>query len=387
MPENDFYIDNALDKKALSNLNKFWETAESAIPALSNTDVELLPKNVDLSQYLYYIRRQYGGCWGYATLAVWDIMNEIVCPYSPNLSFRLWRTFHSRPELSEKQNDVYRIFSPDGRFHTNTKGEGYLEWGSPSFFQSFGCTTEGTEPTLHGFPCLWPEGGWSREGVNEAYNYRLEAEPRKIKISSDEFMRWLVDSHPIRIEGGVHVVAVVGYDRTARTFKFVNSAGDKWGNNGYGTFTFDQLNNHQHLWFLGGAVTKAYIFEKWKNVPPPKPVPAARIAFKHSDRANVQLWLSVEDSPHPRNKIWSHGWNDESQNLCLTVRLPSEFIWPPTKNNRLVLDLYDSGTFSNSGGTIEEFTVAFGGHVVKSSELSKGSVSFKMHEHLKLIIP
>ncbi len=464
-----------LDNKEISSLEKHWENAEFAIARLADKEPEELPEKIDLSKYLHYIRNQYGGCWGYATLAVWDIMNEIVCPYSPNLSFRQWRTFHSKLDLSEQHQGV---FSPDGRFHEFYKGglewnRKYFTWenvpggdsglfreflktitglawvsdakikktkpmiitatkdsksltltlskkktkvtiainngGSyvhnvhisnredgkqvisstrPTFFQSFGCTTEGTEPTLHGYPCLWPQGGWSREGINEAHNYRLEAEPRKIKVNSNEFMRWLADSHPIRIEGGVHIVAVVGYDRSAQTFKFVNSCGDKWGSaGGYGTFTFDQLNNKQHLWYLGGAITKAYILEKWRFVPPPKPVPAARIAFKHTDRTNVQLWLSVEDSPHPRTKIWSHGWDDYSKNLSITVRLPGEFIWPPTKNNRLILDLHDSALLSNSGGTLEEFTVAFGGHVINCPDLAKGPVSFKAHDYRQFIIP
>ena len=237
MSEDEHNIKD-LDKKEISNLENHWETAESAISDLSDTDAELLPEKVDLSKYLHYIRNQYGGCWGYATLAVWDIMNEIVCPYSPNLSFRHWRTFHSKLEISEKHQGV---FSPDGRFHELGKGElewkrKYFRWEDvpgndsklfleflkiktklawvsdakikkpkpmtitatkgknslslvlnkkknkvtiainngkkhehkvyisyredgkliicstrPTFFQSFGCTTEGTEPTLHGF--------------------------------------------------------------------------------------------------------------------------------------------------------------------------------------------------------------------------------------------
>jgi hypothetical protein len=116
-------------------------------------------------------------------------------------------------------------------------------------------------------------------------------------------------------------------------------------------------------------------------------VPAARIAFKHNDRANVNLWLGVEDSPHRRNKIWPPGWNDNSCNLRFTVRLPSEFIWPPSKDNRLVLDLYDAATYSKTGGKLEEFTAAFGGHVFKCSQLSSGLISFKAREHLRLTIP
>ncbi len=371
-----------INKKAMAKSSRVRKNIKSATAPFPDLPLEKLPKQVDLSKYLYYVRKQWGGCWGYSMLAVWDIMNEIACPYSPNLSFRLWRTLHSRLGLSKKAGGV---FSPDGRFH-KIKGGG-LEWGKHPFFQTFGCTTEGTEPTLHGHPSLWQDTGWSREGINEADNYRLEAEPRKIQVDSSEFIRWLSDFHPIRVSGGVHVVAVVGFDRIAETFKFVNSAGDKWNGDGYGTFTFNQLDNHEHLWFLGGPIGDAQILKKWRKVAAPRPVPAARIAFAHSDRANVQLWLSVEDSPHPRSKIWSHGWDDNSRNLSLTVRLPDEFIWPPSQRNRLILDLFDTGEFSKGGGTLKEFTAAFGGHTVSCSALSKMAVSFGTREHLRFTIP
>jgi hypothetical protein len=234
--------DIAINEAALAELDEISKTSET-VPA--PIPVGPVPKKVDLSEYLYYIRKQGGmGCWGYATLAVWDIMNEISCPYSPNLSMRLWLTLHRRPDLWKKDGGLY---SPDGRFHAYTKGP---EWGKPPFFQSYGCPTEGTEPTLHSYPSQWTDGGWTNEGGNEAYNYRLGHELKKLgTISSDEFIKWLNASRPIRIEGGLgkkgHVVAVVGYDLEDQTFKYANSYGDKWGSDGYGTFTFQQLDNQQ----------------------------------------------------------------------------------------------------------------------------------------------
>jgi hypothetical protein len=353
------------DSVVFEELDRIAKTTE-AIPAPA---IKAPPNKVDLSEYLHYIRYQGGdGCWGYSLLAVWDIMNEMVCPYSPSLSLNLGLFIHRRRDLWEKQGGIN---SPDGRFHSKDKGYNWFEL-------SFGCTTEGTELTN---PSIRWTGWWTYEGVNEADNYRLEKDIRKITVSSSEFVNWLAAGHPIRAGIPGHLVAIVGYDYSKKTFKYVNSAGDRWGANGFSTFTFKQVDNKN-------PVTSADII----NIIPPRPVPAARIKVTTPKdggrRMNINLWLSVEDSSLPKRKIWPvWEWADSSQNLHYTVRLPSEFIWPPSKNNRLVLDLYDSGAFSDTGGTVEEFTAAFGGHIVKCSELSKGPVSFKVREHKRLYIP
>lgn len=367
-------------------------------------ELEFLPAKVDLSEHLRFIRKQGGlGCWGYSFLAMWDIMNDIVCPFSPNLSFRLWKTLFYKQNIWKETGDIY---SPDGRYHDVAGGA--LEFSciksNPPFFGSFGCTTEGTDPTLHNYPARYHGVGWSVEGINEASNYRLESveievkEKGKVKkilsnkveiaINSEEFIRWLSDSYPIQIGGGPHYVAVVGFDKISETFKIVDTGGDKSGDGGYNTFTFQQLDNKEHVDFLGGPIDQAYIILKWNKVPPPRPVPAARIHVKHNDdRGNIHLWLSVEDSPLPKLKIWPHGWDDNSRNLHFTVRLPSEFIWPPSDNNRIILELYDAATYSNTGGEIVEFTVAFGGHVIECKKLVKNPITFNARDRLYLTIP
>ncbi len=365
-------------------------------PQLFPTGEKELPSKVDLSKYLHFIRKQGGlGCWGYSFLAIWDIMNEMVCPYSPNLSFRLWKTIFYKHHVWEVYDDIY---SPDGRYHDvkcldlkndEEKRCGSLNKGNPPFFTSFGCTTEGTDPSLHDYPARYQDLGWSTEGVNEAHNYRLEGDRIKIAVDSETFIDRLAQSHPIQISGGDHVVAVVGYDKNAKTFKILDSGGDKLGNGGYHTITFDQVDKKEKLWFLGDYISHAYILPKWEKIPPPKPVPAARIQIKHNDeRGNIQLWIGIEDSPLPKNKIWSHGWKDNSRSLHYTVRLPSEFIWPPSEDNRIILELYDSAIYSkNSGGEIIEFTAAFGGHVIKCEKLALGSIKFKSRDRLYLTIP
>jgi hypothetical protein len=363
----------ALDATVIADLARLRQ----AVPMVEKVPLKAAPPNaVDLSGHLRYVRTQGGaGCWGYSMLAVWDIMNEMACPYSPNLSMRIWMMLHRRRELWEKQGG---LFTPDGRFHKMSNPE----WG---FLQSFGNTTEGTEPTLYTYPSFWPDGGWSAEGIDEAANYRLATEPKPIDITSTSFIQQLASGHPIRLSlrypaGEGHFVAVVGYDQTMQTFKYVNSIGDKWGTSGFAAYTFAEINAKK-----AGDVT--FGSAEIVDIHPPKPVPAARIRFTHSNRSNVHLSLGVEESPHPPRKFWPHGWDDNSANLSLTVRLPSEFIWPPSPDNRLVLDLYDSGQYSNTGGSLVEFTAAFGGHIVPCSSLAAGPVTFKPREHQCFQIP
>jgi hypothetical protein len=461
-----------MDRLAIESLA---ETYRSQVP-LALPVPGSVPDQVDLSVHLRYIRDQNAGagCWGYSRLAVWDIMNEIACPYSPNLSMRIWLLFHYylRPldgyktgidPLRDLWLKEHGIFTPDGRFHKmeTLDGAALPEFG---FFQSFGNTTEGTELTAREYPYNWPigpadqpwawNGLWTVEGVNEANNYRLKpasfriteqsltslktegvpddvleklkgiknqevgdeerflallkttigdertvkfkslimkhalkTNPTPIAISSENFVNALAQKKPIRLTIGEHVVAVVSYNKTSATFKYVNSGGDNWGQDGFGTLAFKGIDNKQVQvppgWPGGGVVKAADIIE----IHPPKPVPAARISFNHTNRSNVHLWLYAENSPLPRNKIWPQGWNENSRNLSYTVRLPSEFIWPPSANNRLVLELYDAAEYSNSGGQLVEFTAAFGEHVVGCSRLTNGPIGFGAREHVQFCIP
>ena len=342
----------------------------------------IVPYSVDLSHYLHFIRRQgFQGCWGYSMLAVWDIMNEMVCPFSPNLSMRLWLMFHRRHDLWCADPDHCNhpgsgIFSPDGRFHEMKAPE----WG---FFQSFGNTTEGTEPTLYAYPSGWTDGGWTTEGINEAYNYRLRSDPQNIEISSQSFINCLADGKPIRLCYNSHYIAVVGYDNEKQEFKYVNSNGDKWNNGGFGIISFGEIDKKQtdNSWLGKHTIDSAEIVE----IHPPRPVPVARINIKHSDhRSNVHLWIGAEDSPHPLSQIWPQGWNDNSRNLHFTVRLPSEFIWPPSNSNRIVLRLYDAGTYSKTGGELVDFSINFGLHNFRALQLP---IKFNTGDNILIYIP
>lgn len=335
------------------------------------------PTTVDLSPYVHLVRRQGGaGCWGYATVAVWDIMNEMACPFSPNMSMRIWMMLHRSRDLWESQKG---LFTPDGRFH----GFDNPEYG---FLQSFGNTTEGTERTLHQCRTEWPDGGWSLSGINEAGNYRLACNPQSIPVTSASLTAALAGGRPFRLriagtnpDGSTwgHWLAVVGYDKNAQTFKYLNSSGDRWGAGGYATYSFAEIDagrsgNHD--------ITTAQTFA----IHAPRPVPAARIRVTHTNRSNVVLTVRIEDSPHPPIQIWPQGWDETSANLHFTVRLPDELVWPPTKSSRVILDVFDTGEFTQSGGTVTEFTCAFGGNTIPSGDTP---MVFASRDHAYLTVP
>ena len=352
---------------------------------------------VDLTKYLTYIRTQGGpGCWGYATLAIWDVMNETRSEHPPNLSMNLWLMQHARRDLWQKKIPAGvvkgKFQTPDGRYHPiggskdNEKGP---EWG---FFQSFGITTEGTEPHIAGTRFT---GQITRDGTNEAGNYRLASEPNDIAISTKEFKKQLDKWNPIRVEGGGHVLAVLGYDDAKKTFTFVDSYGDQArGGDGFGAFTYAEIDAKKTK--SGHAIHRALTFD----VVPPKPVPVAEIWVKHSaTRLNVNLWLSVEGSAQQKRKIWppyeldsyDNGQPfDSSRTLHYRVPLPNETIWPPAAKRRIVLDLYDSNVIERGagGGELIAFRTMFGSHIVNSKQiLGKTPIGFKAYQHRRFAVP
>lgn len=366
------------------------------------------PTEVDLGKHLHFIRRQGGhGCWAFAWFAVWDIMNEMACPFSPNLAvgFDLW--FHRNREVWEKQQGAHTC---DGRW-LNYSPSPFAAFGGGNkqswVYANFGCPTEGSHITSYPLTTWsWKTIASSYEGANEAANYRWKGEPvtifrMKDAKLSDQFVKLIAVGKPIRIcidrkSGQGHFQALVGYDLATKTFKYVESSGDRAHGDGFGTYTFDQvdgtLNSNETI--SHGEIIAIH---------PPRPVPAARIKVTHQDRGNLNLWLSISDSPQPKRQIWpplqaeDHNagtwagrwvpWSDNSRDLHYTVRLPSELVWPPSDQSRVVLDLYDSGATAESGGVVEEFTVAFGSEIMPCSTITQGPATFQPRSHLRITVP
>jgi hypothetical protein len=329
-----------------------------------------LPSAVDYSSFLPFVRHQGGyGCGMFAHVACWDIMNERRQSFAPNLSVN--RQIWAWARIINGKT----IPGFNGKQYSNVM-DYLIEVGSP---------TEGSELTdTDGI--RWP----TTEGDYETSNYKAKYRPSKkhstaISVDVNEFKKWL-NIGPFRVSiWNNHFVALVGYNDTTQRFKFINSWGERWGENGFGYVNYSNLNNE-----IQGA--EYYEFEV------PKPVPVARISLKHTYRQDVYLWLGIEGITYGK-RIWPCGQrHDDSRDLNFTVTLPRGFIWPPSENNRLYLELFDSGEHSNSGGDILEFTASFSGQTFTHGATTRtvGGVTvhrappvihFEPHQVKRLYIP
>jgi hypothetical protein len=244
-----------------------------------------------------------------------------------------------------------------------------------------GCATEGSELT-NSDGVQWP----TNEGDHEISNFRLDrhvlANPgeyrKSVPVTVDDLRYWLAGG-PVRVGiWGTHFVALVGYDDTAKRFKFLNSWGDqwvdKWGDKGFGYVDYSNLK---------AEIQSAQVYQ----FVPSKATPCLRVKFSHTWRQDVYLWLGVEGATKCK-RIWPTGQRqDDSHNLWLTVTLPAGFAWPPTQQNRVYLDVYDCGAHSSSGGLIEEVLTGYDGNYVACADLAGGSVPFKPGKMTRLTVP
>ncbi len=308
-----------------------------------------LPPWVDHSVHVKYIRHQGAyGCGLNAAAACWDILLAKYCaPYThPNISVNrmLWAwswTLRCWPE------DV----PCNQRTTTPIPGLGGASYSTQDdYFNGLGCATEGTELT-NSDAVQWPTDA----GNAECPNYRMDRHPqavapnfhRDVKVDLNELKYWL-NGGPVRVGiWGNHFVTLVGYDDGSQRLKFVNSWGDRWGEDGFGYVDYARINQD---------INSAQVYQ---FVPPPA-VPCARVRFTSQWRQDVHLWIGVEGTNQIK-RIWPSGQGqDDSWNLWLTVTPPAGFVWPPSPQHRLFLDVYDAGGHSNSGGAIQEFSAHFG---------------------------
>ena len=93
-----------------------------------------------------------------------------------------------------------------------------------------------------------------------------------------------------------HMSSIIGYDESQQTFGYVDSA-NYADRTGFGT-NVCHINQQK-----AGNIGNISAAEIWEVIPP-KPVPAAIINVSHKkSRMDLNLWLSVEGSPHPKRKI------------------------------------------------------------------------------------
>lgn len=245
------------------------------------------------------------------------------------------------------------------------QGASYYEL--EEYLNGLGCPTEGTELT-NSDAVQWPTDA----GNAECPNFRLDRHPqavapnfhRDVKVELNELKYWL-NGGPVRVSlfptvfGGGHFVTLVGYDDLSHRIKYVNSWGDRWGENGFGYIEYNRINQD---------IESAQVY----RFVPPQAVPCARIRFTSQWRQDVNLWIGIEGT-NLIKRIWPSGQRqDDSQNLWLTVTLPQGFNWPPSSQKRIFLDVYDAGSHSDAGGAIHEFSAHFGDQHRFCSEIVQG---------------
>jgi hypothetical protein len=355
----------------LENLASQIDNIEVNLKAIASRSARLsyatatppsLPPWADHSVHVKYIRHQGAfACGLNAAAACWDILLAKYCaPYThPNISVNrmIWAwawTLRCWPENVDC-NQRSKIPIPGlGGVNYNTLDE---------YLNGLGCPTEGTELT-NSDAVQWPTDA----GNSECAHYRLDRHPqaiapnfhRDVKVDLYELKYWL-NGGPVRIGiWGNHFVTLVGYDDQSQRFKFVNSWGDRWGENGFGYVDYARVNQD---------IDSAQVYQ---FVPPPA-VPCTRVRFTSQWRQDINLWIGVEGTNQIK-RIWPTGQRqDNSANLWLTVTMPAGYAWPPSPQHRLFLDVYDTGEHSNAGGAIQEFSAHYGDEHRFCTEILQGT--------------
>jgi hypothetical protein len=349
----------------LMELTRLSEAAK-LLPPLREVPIPI-PDHVDYSPQIPFIRHQGGwGCFMYARAACWDIMNELACPYSPNLSVNrmLWAfTF-----------EVIHKWPIPGL-------GGYTYATANQYLMSLGCPTESTEFT-DSDGVRWP----MPDGDDEAPNFRMKGTggilsplvsvggPVSVDVNS---LRYHLASHPlwVVVDQNRHFVALVGYNDRLQRFKLLNSIGDQFEDNGFYYIAYADLKKEVQA-------------ADYCEFVPPKPMPVARIRLTSQHRQDVFLWLANEKTTWTK-RVWPNGQRqDDSRNLAITVTLPSRFQWPPTDDFPLHLEVFSTTEHVNAGGEVLEYTVANGANdVMPCKQLANGPVHFDEYQLLKLTIP
>ncbi len=358
-----------------------------------------LPPKVDYTPQIPFVRHQGAfACGQNAGAACWDVMNELVSPYSPNVSANraiwYWAQELRRDQVLKLLSSINRTPDsiPDKDWYYAfgvTDCQDFLQCcpvpGGKSYystnecFANFGCPSEGTELT-DSDAIKWP----TEPGNAEAPNYRMKLQgPRNspwvaVNVNLND-LRYHLSTKPLRLTvlNWEHSVALIGYDDTKQEFKYINSWGDRFEDNGYGYINYSELNQKVQA-------------AEYLLIEPPKPVPAVRVSFKHTFRQDVRLFLyGKQPNGTPTAKqIWPSGQRqDDSRNLTLTVTLPAGFAWPPSAGNKLYLQVLDSGANATSGGDLVEFTGAFAGSLIPCKKLQAGAAHFTPNTVATFSIP
>ena len=130
------------------------------------------------------------------------------------------------------------------------------------------------------------------------------------------------------VEGG-HGILLVGYDDSAQKYKFRNSWGTSWGNQGYGTLPYDYVHNAQYasdFWVIN-SVPGATPNPPAPPTPPSPVVPDVTITLANKTVSVSKGWkVGAESTDYVctniKNKIvlYPKGWSLVNPQKCLETK-------------------------------------------------------------------
>ena len=300
-----------------------------------------LPKAVDYSGYLTFIRKQTGGgCGTMASLAIFDILKEKEYPYAPDGSYRFAAYVYNDRQINQLE-----------------------------VMKQYGCCSESS---LHTDADPESQAPPSPENYEEASIYRIgDYAPELIgRVTVDDLKKCLYLYGPIFACGDTpgswewaHCFAIVGYDDDKGEFTIVNSFGDRWGSGGMMKMPYSNVTNPPAF----GTSPRVGSYRWVKDGPTSRIVPYTGRVRIHHTIARRYLTVKVGVEGQEPVVIWDRPDSvihlDDSQNLVLDFPLPpyAGKFWPPGDRNLWYVEIRDGspGPPAEEIGVVQGVTLAW----------------------------
>jgi hypothetical protein len=302
---------------------------------------------IDYSDYITLMYDQFvqGGCGEYAMAAVFNILREMECKYTPDVSGRF----------------IGYGLESSNQTHKDRRVKSGLDQSGIMVFH--GCCSETTWPDnfreTWGNPDRHPPPD---KAFSEATNYRIKllnpfnlaGVEKKKNPSIEQIKEWL-SSGPIVGASDSHVFAIVGYDDYSNELTIQNSQGDDWGpdRNGMYRMPYSDIRN------LPADYIHLEIKEIWRfEILPCTSYPrfTGRIRISHTKGRRflvVKIWAEGQVP----QIVWADRESDKCYNLNLDFPLPyyAAAFWPPSEEHIWHLSVTDLTPDKEAGPGIAAF--------------------------------
>lgn len=303
-------------------------------------EVLKLPPRKDYSDLVTLVYDQVGGgCENTSLLGIMNILSELECRYSPDLSMRFGGDLHNEinflhrdPRIRERKLDHFQRMA------------------------KYGCCSEATRPsTVFAFPDPDPV---SDRALEEAKCWRVQSWSDLIRNPDTQTIKKMLYLHgPVVATSRSHAYAIIGYDDDRGEFTLLNSWADTWGDGGMLRVRYEDIGHadpNDHSFDLEDI---RYI-TLLPNVP--KPRFTGRVRIRHIDSRRY-LIVKVGAEGQTPAIVWDYRELDGCKNLSFDFPLPdyAEQFWPPSGGHRWTVQVRDSspGNASDTAAVVEEVTL------------------------------